>query len=197
MVYKICLSSTHGTGKTSLAASIEGELKRRGIEARFLREVSTEAKEIGLKINEETTLDAQMYILHTQFAQELRYSNQTKNPPIYKVIICDRGPDNYCYLKHNLGESPQALSMTLDHVKLFPYNKIYLLPIIDENIDQGSGIRALDQQFQHHMDQEIRTFFNQHKIPYSELPFPKDHDSLRHEWLNLIIKQTLQDLGVK
>ncbi len=194
MVYKICLVGTHGTGKTSLGASIEGGLKIRGIESRFLREASAEAKELGLQINEETTLDAQMYILHTQFAQELRYSNQNKNPPIYNVIICDRGPDNYCYLKHNLGENPEALSMTLNHLKLFPYHQTYLLPIVEESIDIGSGIRALDTQFQKHMDKEIRAFLNQYQLPYQELPSPNNHDPLRQEWLDIIIKKTLQDL---
>ncbi len=194
MVYKICLSSTHGTGKTSLAASIEGELKKHGIEARYLRETASEAKEIGLSINQHTTLEAQMYILHTQFAQELRYSSQHKNPPIYQVIICDRGPDNYCYLKHNLGENTYALNMTLGHLNSFPYNRIYLLPIIEEHIAIGSGARALDTEFQKHMDQEIRAFLKQHEISYIELPPPAEKDSFRHEWLNTIITQTLQDL---
>jgi len=197
LVYKICLIGTHGTGKTSLAASVEGELKRRGIDSRFLRETSAEAKEIGLQINTETTLDAQMYILHTQFAQELRYANQHKNPPTYNAIICDRGPDNYCYLKHNLGESPEALSMTLNHLKLFPYTQMYLLPIVQETIQQGEGVRSLDKQFQQHMDQEIRAFLNQHQLPCYELPLPQTQDPLRREWLDIIIQKTMQDLKNK
>ena len=51
MVYKIGLVSTHGTGKSTLAALIAGLLKSRNIEAKYLEEVATEAKELGLPIN--------------------------------------------------------------------------------------------------------------------------------------------------
>lgn len=196
MVYKIGLISTHGTGKTALAGLVEGELKRRGIEALALKEASTKARERGLPINEQTTLEAQLWILHYQFAEELRYSQERPIPPNYQVILCDRGPDNYCYLKHRFGEDEYALQMTLGHMKKFPYNRFYLLPIIKSPLRAGAGIRSLDPFFQEAMDGEIRAFLNEHALSHTELPAPQSTDNFRDEWLRIIVNQTLKDLHV-
>lgn len=194
MVYKISLSSTQGTGKTTLATLVAGELKRRGVEARALAEMSTLAREKGLPINEQTTRAAQLWILHTQFAEELAYQARTA-PPKYDVIICDRGIDNYCYLERRFGPDQYALAMTLGHVREYPYDQTYLLPIVNDSLDPGEGIRSTDKMFQQEMDQAIRSFFNTHRIPYQELPQPSPQDHLREEWVRLIVNQTLTTLG--
>ncbi len=195
MVYKICLVSTHGTGKTSLAASIEGELKRRSVEAKYLGEIATKAKERGLPINRETTLEAQLWIIHSQFRDELFYSQQRLTPPNYQALICDRGPDNYCYLKHNLGKDDEyALNITLGHLRKFPYDQIYLLPIVNHSLLVGSGTRDLDLDFREHMDTEIRTFIKTHDISHIELPTPSLQDNFRQEWIKIIVNNTLKDL---
>ncbi len=195
MVYKICLVSTHGTGKTSLAASIEGELKRRSVEAKYLGEIATKAKERGLPINQETTLEAQLWIILSQFREELFYSQKRLTPPNYQVLICDRGPDNYCYLKHNLKQDDQyALDITLGHIKKFPYSQTYLLPIINHALPAGSGTRDLDLDFRLHMDTEIRTFLATYNIAHLELPPPNPKDNFRQEWIKIIVNNTLKDL---
>ena len=196
MVYKICLVSTHGTGKTALAALTEGELKRRGINAKYISEMATAATERGLPINEETTLAAQLWILHRQFAEELVYEHKRPTPPNYDVIICDRGPDNYCYLERRFGEHPYALQLTLGHLKNFPYNRLYLIPIVDEKIAGDEGVRSISRAFQGEMDNQIRTFLSRHSIHYVELPAPQQEDHFRNEWIRIIVNQTLQDLKV-
>lgn len=196
LAYKICLISTHGTGKTALAGMIEGELKRRGIEALSIREMSTKARERGLPINEQTTISAQLWILHTQFAEELLYSQKRPNGHNYDVIICDRGPDNYCYLQQWFGDDPHALQLTLGHLKKFPYSRIFLLPIVDDTITDDGGTRALDVTFQQVMDTKIRTFMNDHQLSFIELPRPNQEDNFRNEWVKIIVNQTLQDLKV-
>ena len=158
MVYKIGLVGTHGTGKTSLAALTEGELKRRGIEAIKLPEISTEAKKRGLLINKGTNLITQMWILYQQFANELELFGNSEHGTNYQVIITDRGPDNYCYLEQKVGENPNALNMVLGHIHHFPYDAMYLLPRINGNI-QDNGTRDLDQEFRETMDEKIRNFF--------------------------------------
>ncbi len=192
MVYKICLTGTSGTGKTSLAILAAGELKRRGVEARALAEMSTLAVEKGLPINEGTTLDAQLWILHQQFAEEIAHQART-TPPKYDVIIGDRGPDNYCYLERRFGVNEYALQMTLGHMTIFPYQQMYLLPIVAEALPSGDGIRSTSTAFQQEMDERIRTFFNDHQIHYIELPKRTDH--LRDEWVRIVVNQTLADLG--
>ncbi|MBI2102434.1 ATP-binding protein [Candidatus Woesearchaeota archaeon] len=194
MVYKISLSSTQGTGKTTLATLVAGELKRRGVEARALAEMSTVAREKGLPINEQTTRAAQLWILHAQFAEELAYQARTA-PPKYDVIICDRGVDNYCYLERRFGPDQYALALTLGHVQEFPYDRIYVLPIVNDSLGEGEGIRSTDTAFQREMDRAIRSFFDTQKITYKELPLPSPQDHLREEWVRCIVNQTLTDLG--
>ncbi len=193
MVYKIGLVGTHGTGKTALAALIEGELKRRGVEAIKLPEISTEARKRGLIINRDTTLATQMWILHQQFANELELSEESTHATDYQVLITDRGPDNYCYLAHNVGESEYALKMTLGHLELFPYDALYLLPRINGEI-ADNGTRDLDKNFQITMDEKIRSFFDKYKIQHKNLPFPKESDKYRQEWVEIIVNDTMEEL---
>ena len=179
MVYKIGLISTHGTGKTALAGLLEGELKRRGIGALALREMSTLARERGLPINEDTTLAAQLWILHRQFAEELVYHHHRQHAPNFSVLICDRGPDNYCYLRRRFGENAYALQLTLGHLKLFPYSRLYLLPMVGEL--ENDGTRSLSHQFRLEMDTLIREFLQKHSLPFVELPLPAEGDLFRNE----------------
>jgi thymidylate kinase len=197
MAYKIGLIGTHGTGKTSLAAIVSGELKRRGIEAKFISEIATLAKEKGLPINEGTTIAAQMWILHTQFAAELELGTERYDRPNYQVLLCDRGPDNYCYLENSLGKTNHtdyALSMTLNHLEIAPYNRLYLLPIINSTLQPGSGTRSLNSKFQADMDQKIRQFLSFHEIDFTELPRPHQKDNYRNAWVRTIVNQTLREL---
>lgn len=195
MVYKIGLVSTHGTGKTALAAIVEGELKRRNVEVTVLREMATEAKKLGLSINQETTKDSQLWILHRQFAQEIEYSKGGPGNPKYDAIICDRGPDNYCYLERRFGEDKYALSMTLGHLEKYPFSKLYLLPIVDNTEIKYNGVRDIKADFQEDMDQRIRSFLVTNRIDHQELPIPHQEDNYRDIWTQIIVNQTLKDLG--
>jgi len=195
MVYKIGLVGSHSVGKTALMSSIESKLKQRGIEAKRIEEVSTKAQEIGLPINLETTLEAQLWILHTHFARELLYSKHSPNRPNYDVLICDRGPDNYCYLENKVGRNQPALNMTLDHLDMFPYDRIYLLPITESKIVKGTGTRALDKKFQLEMDQNIREFLQEYKIEHQELPPLSPENNFRNIWKKIVLNQTLKDLN--
>lgn len=195
MVYKAALDGSHCTGKSSIAKAVVGILGSIGVEAERLEEMSTEAKERGLPINEGTTLAAQRYILHRQFAEELRYTEPRETGPNYQVLVCDRGPGNYCYLKRNVGHDQETLDMVLDHADKFPYKRIYLLPIVNREIKAGAGTRATDKEFQLDMETETREFlkenFNDQLI---ELPYPTEEDPHRTAWVEAIVNQTMKDL---
>lgn len=196
MVYKIGLVGTHGTGKTALAGLINSELRRRGIESTQIIECATKARERGIVLNEETTLADQLYLLYTQFSEEILLSREREGHPQYEVIVCDRGPDNYCYLERSVGPSKGALELTLRHLKHFSYNQLYLLPIVNSGPPARNGIRALDPEFQKEMDVRVRTFLSKYDIAHTVLPHPKDDDPYRNEWVRLIVNNTLEDLGM-
>jgi len=158
--------------------------------------MATSAMERGLPINEETTLEAQLFILYSQFRTELKYSGKRFAPPMYEVLACDRSFENYCYLEKSLGRNEHALQMVLGHVKNFPYDRVYLLPIVESKIDVGSSVRSLDLVFQREMDQKIRQFLHDYEIDFDELPSQLDkEDGYRTKWLKVIVNQTLKDLG--
>ncbi|PIU22622.1 MAG: hypothetical protein COT14_00210 [Candidatus Diapherotrites archaeon CG08_land_8_20_14_0_20_30_16] len=193
-MYKIGLISTHGTGKTTLAYTIAGEFKKQGIKVKPIAEMATIAIERGFPINKGTTLEAQGWIFHTQSSLELEAEMYN-----YEVCICDRTVfDNFVYMINSLGEQKEYLEMVLGHMKLHPYNKLYLIPITnDEKELQEDGVRDTDLNFQRQIDIKLRNLLQDLKIEYIELPKPKSKDTLRQEWTKLIIENTLKDLGRK
>jgi thymidylate kinase len=189
MVYKIGLTSTHGTGKTSLRFDVAGALSKRGIKTIDVREVATLATHLGIPINQETTLEAQAWILHKQCSLELK-GTIDKN----QAIVSDRTVfDNYIYLANACGENPHYLNLALNHAKQHPYSKIYLLPIVGELEENGTR-DAEDKQFQITINDKLETFLGEHNIEHIKLPIPKPYDKDREEWLKLIVYETLKDL---
>src|SRR6478672_6678337 len=87
---KLAFVGTHGVGKTTLCYDLAAQLKRLDLGVEIVKEV---ARRCPLSINENTTLDAQAWILHTQIAEELEAA------ALYEAVICDRSVlDNYAYL---------------------------------------------------------------------------------------------------
>jgi thymidylate kinase len=196
MVYKIAFIGTHGVGKTILALNVERKLRIKEVEATTIKEIAREASRIGFPINLHTTLEAQTYILHQQMAQELDHSTIRPGAPHAQVVISDRSVfDNYCYLERALKgkEQGNALNMVLGHGRDFPYDKLYLLPITNGEIT-NDGTRATEREFQEEMDRRVRTFLTEHRIPYTELPVPKEEDEHRKIWTEIIIRETLEGL---
>ena len=192
-VYRICLMGTQGTGKSALAGSVAGLLKERGVESIALGEKSQAARKIGLNINEETDAGSQLWILHQTFADVIDHS--VRRPGCdFSVIISDRGPDNYCYLKKAHGEDIYALGMVIGHMQRFPYSRSYLLPIVDTEIAENN-VRSSDKDFQETMDRHIRRFLHDQRMEYVELPQPQKDDTFRNEWKKIIINKTLSDLN--
>lgn len=193
-MYKIGFVGSNSVGKTALAILTAGELKRRGVEVERIEEAATDARKQGLPINEETTLESQLWILHSWCANRILYSVSRLGIPSPDVLIEDRGPENYCYLENKLGENKPALAMVLEHLNLFPYNKLYRLPIVEKaTID--NGVRSGSQTFRNIMDEKIIQFLDKHHIPYTNLPLPEDHDPLRDIWPRIVVNETLQALG--
>lgn len=193
-MYKVGFIGSQGVGKTSLATLVAGQLKRRGVEVDRIGEAATDAKRYGLPINQETTLQSQLWILHSWCAEDVLYSVPRAGGPRYDVILSDRGPENYCYLENKFGENPYALNIVLGHLELFPYDKLYFLPIVTDEI-QANGVRDTNPDFQRAMQDRILAFLSRYNIRHTELPVPPDHDPLRDVWVKTVVNETLQALG--
>lgn len=172
---KVALIGTHGVGKTTLAFDICGLVKKAGQNVELVTEV---ARRCPLVINESTTLEAQLWILHTQIADELQGGQRAP------YVLCDRSVlDNYCYLVNRCGRQPQ-LEPWLVHW-LETYDLLVGVPMVRESIYSdgfrqpvlADGIRATDRAFQQRIDALLKELL-------SEPPF--DRFAERVLWLDNI-----------
>ncbi len=137
---KIALIGSHGVGKTTLCYELAAELKRRGADVEMVREI---ARSCPLPINQETTTDAQSWILHTQIAAEIHAAAE------HEVVLCDRSAlDNYCYLVQAAG-TVSAWERFLD-AWIPTYDVLVKVPITDQ--PAFDGIRAVDPSFQQRIE---------------------------------------------
>jgi len=137
---KIALIGSHGVGKTTLCFELAAALKRRNADLEMVREV---ARRCPLPINQETTVAAQEWILHTQIAWEIEATTD------HEVVLCDRAVlDNYCYLVHSAG-TIRAWEQFIDHW-MKTYDVLVHVPISVR--PPYDGVRAVDPGFQEQID---------------------------------------------
>ena len=79
---KIAFIGTHGVGKTTLCYDLAAALKKHGAVVDIVKEV---ARLSPLPINRQTSLDAQMWILSTQIADNFR-NNSLKNGLVPVIV---------------------------------------------------------------------------------------------------------------
>ncbi|MEJ2187931.1 MAG: AAA family ATPase [Acidobacteriota bacterium] len=137
---KIALIGSHGVGKTTLCFELAAALKRRNADLEMVREV---ARRCPLPINQETTIAAQEWILHTQIAWEIEAA------ATHETVLCDRSVlDNYSYLVHAAG-AIRAWETFLD--RWMPtYDLLIHVPVSQR--PSFDGVRAVDPGFQEQID---------------------------------------------
>lgn len=141
---KVAFIGSHGVGKTTLAYGLAMRLKQLGANVGFLEEV---ARRCPLPINEETSLEAQTWILMETIRREIELEH------IYTEVICDRSVlDNYCYLEFGLGRR-QAL---FDLVRYWAgtYDLLIKVPIRADMLRED-GTRSTDLAFQKAVDDTL------------------------------------------
>jgi hypothetical protein len=138
---KIALIGTHGVGKTTLAFDICSLLKKAGQNVELVTEV---ARRSPFPINEATTLEGQLWILHAQIAAELVAAYRAPH------VICDRAViDNYCYLMNKSGPQP-GLEPWLE-TWTTTYDLLAHVPL-SGSPPPADGIRAEDRSFQERIE---------------------------------------------
>lgn len=139
-IMKIAFIGTHGVGKTTLCFDLAARLKRLDLNVDIVREV---ARNCPLPINQETTLDAQAWILHSQIAHEIAASAR------YGAVICDRSVlDNYAYMVHQVGRRKEYDALVESWVT--SYDGLFKVPIIHPPTFDGT--RDLSTTFQGEID---------------------------------------------
>ncbi len=137
---KVAFVGTHGVGKTTLCFDLAAQLKRLDLGVDIVKEV---ARRCPLPINEDTTLDAQRWILHTQIVEEI------EAVAAYDVVICDRSVlDNYAYLVARAGRRIELESLVQEWVR--GYHALFKVPVLGAPTFDGK--RAVSVTFQQEID---------------------------------------------
>lgn len=142
--FKVAMIGSHGVGKTTLCYGLAARLKALDLSVEVVHEV---ARRCPLPINQETSKDAQGWILHSQIAEELVASHR------YPLVVCDRSAlDNYVYLL--LAEGRQPLLDDLVSGWLPTYDLLVYIPILAG--PSPDGVRSPDPTFQRAVDERLR-----------------------------------------
>lgn len=140
---KVAFVGTHGVGKTTLCFDLASQLKRLDLGVDIVKEV---ARRCPLPINEETTLEAQAWILHTQVAEEIAAAAMNE------VVICDRSVlDNYAYLVARAGRRVSLDALVADWIG--GYDALFKVPVTAA--PSFDGKRAVSPAFQLEIDATI------------------------------------------
>jgi thymidylate kinase len=135
---KLALIGTHGVGKTTLAFEVCSLLKKASHNIELVTEV---ARRSPLPVNEATTMEGQLWILHAQIAAELDAAARAPH------VICDRSVlDNYCYLVNKFGRQSQLeqwLSWWMG-----TYSLLVGVPPMADGVPPD-GFRSENLEFQH------------------------------------------------
>ena len=135
---KVALIGTHGVGKTTLAYEICSLLKKADHHVELVTEV---ARRSPFPVNEATTLEGQLWILHAQIAAELEAAARAPH------VICDRSVlDNYCYLVNKFGRQPQLEQWLAWWMNT--YSLLVAVPPLADGIPPD-GFRSENLEFQH------------------------------------------------
>jgi hypothetical protein len=150
---KIAFIGTHGVGKTTLCFDLASRLKRLDLAVDVVKEV---ARGCPLPINQDTTLAAQAWILHSQIAHEIAAEDQ------YEAVICDRSVlDNYAYLVHSVGRRPEYDALVGAWVR--SYGGLFKVPVL--HAPSFDGTRDVSGSFQLEIDGVIDELLDAFAVP--------------------------------
>lgn len=171
---KIAFIGTHGVGKTTLCYDLAAALKKQGIVVDIVKEV---ARLSPLPINRQTSLEAQMWILSTQIAEEIRSAAH------HDVVVCDRSVlDNYAYLV--LAAHRQRWLEPLVNRWMKGYDLLFKVPI--DGSPAADGVRDTDELFMRSIDSLVDELLADRKLDCERLP-----TGHREDWASIVTERAL------
>ncbi len=160
---KIAFIGTHATGKTTLVHTLVSALKKKSCNVDVVLEVS---RDCPLPVNENTTRDAQRWILATQYIREIERSGKCD------YLVCDRSLlDNYAYYVNKFGRSKALEPFILEHMETYDY--LFKVPINKKYLFDDR-FRSLDRKFQEDIDNRVNSLLRGFNIEYREYHSMKD-----------------------
>jgi thymidylate kinase len=172
---KIAFIGTHGVGKTTLSFDLGAALKKRGLHVDLVKEV---ARLSPLPINRKTSLEAQMFILSTQIAEEIRTAAQAE------VVVCDRSVlDNYAYLVFAVGRKKWLEPLVNHWMK--GYDVLFKVPVTEAA--QPDGVRDTDLFFMREIDRLVDALLDERGLACTRLP-----EGRRDDWTELALSEVLR-----
>lgn len=174
---KVAFIGSHGVGKTTLCYGLAARLKAKDLPVDVVQEV---ARRCPLPVNEETSVAAQNWILHTQIAEEILA--QARHP----VVVCDRSVlDNYVYLLvagYELPEHERFLAYWMS-----TYDLLVHVPIVEEPV--ADGFRSTDPAFQRLVDERLESELDKRHLEVARLD-----DLDREDWVAAVEGRVWQRL---
>jgi len=168
---KIAFIGTHGVGKTTLCFDLASRLKRLDLSVDIVKEV---ARSCPLPINQDTTVEAQAWILHSQIAEEIAAGTR------YEAVICDRSVlDNYAYMVARVGRRREYDAIVREWVRT--YDGLFKVPVLHE--PSFDGTRDLSRAFQLEIDDVLDRLIDALKVPCHRLD-PEQ----RHGWIDEVLR---------
>ncbi len=160
---KVGVIGTHGTRKTSLCYDFSARLKSVGINAGFMEEVARNLPRFpGFNINEGTTKESQLWILHSQIKGELEYLARGD----VDVLFTDRAViDNWMYYIYRFGKDNLALDSLVNYWTK-TYDLLVKLPILENKSLKEDPTRAKDLEFQSGIDELLEKELKEREIPF-------------------------------
>lgn len=167
---KVAFIGTHGVGKTTLCFDLAALLKRQDLHVDIVKEV---ARLSPLPINQKTTLEAQLWILTTQVAEEIRSAAQ------HRVVVCDRSVlDNYAYMAFAAGRQ-RPIERFVDWW-MRSYDLLFKVPLAPGAASED-GVRDTDEFFMRGIDQLVGRLLEEKKIAHRVLPAGE-----RPRWVEIV-----------
>jgi nicotinamide riboside kinase len=177
---KIAFVGSHGVGKTTLCFDLAAQLKRRGVNVDMVKEV---ARASPLPVNRKTSREAQLWILATQVAEEIRAASHSD------VVVCDRAAlDNYAYFFLACGRDPAVEKFVEMWMKT--YDLLVRVPVSAEV--QEDGFRDTDSVFVREIDRKVSALLAAVRTPFLDL-----ESTPRSGWTEAALQSVLEHQGLR
>jgi nicotinamide riboside kinase len=177
---KIAFIGTHGVGKTTLCFDLAALLTRESVHVDIVKEV---ARLSPLPINQKTSLEAQLWILTTQVAEEIRSGSH------HQVVVCDRSVlDNYAYMRFACGRQ-RPIERFVDWW-MKSYDLLFKVPLASAPASED-GVRDTDEFFVRSIDALVDELLAERKLPHQVLPTER-----REEWVSIVRDVVLRSPGL-